>query len=246
MPGMIGKEEKLMVEPTNIEPTDTKPTDVKPTDVKPTDIKPTDIGPPQSEGINKSWEFRCPKCGGHLSEIPSSRPLLDGFLGRNIRAKCDVCGFEAGLTRPRKPRTAVDQSTDKAVMAGGRLAPVYMVFAVVGGVLLGLLIVGLVVGYIPSPFAGGGSYDDTYNEVCVWQIPGDQQRTASYTLTVVNGKVTGNPTGTVASDGTFTGAFVFGAGIPDLPITGTFSKTSQFTLSGRTGLTTWEASVRKQ
>ena len=266
-----------MVEPTNIEPTD----------IKPTDVKPTDIGPTQPEGINKSREFRCPKCGGHLSEIPSSAPMLDGFLGRNFVAKCDACGMEVRLTEPRQPaadeeniatlpdcprchkpmgiaylgkhlkatvrcphchtrfNAAGNRSTGKVVVAF-RIAPVFMVFAVVVGVLLGLLIVALVVGYIPNPFAGGGSWDGTYNEVCVWQIPGDEQRTASYTLTVVNGEVTGNPIGTVASDGTFTGVFVFGAGIPDLPVTGTFSKTSQFTLSGRTGQTTWEATVRRQ
>ncbi len=76
---------------------------VEPTNIEPTDIKPTDIGPTQSEGINKPWEFRCPKCGGHLSEMPSSEPLLNGFLGRNIVAKCDACGMEVRLTEPRRP-----------------------------------------------------------------------------------------------------------------------------------------------
>ena len=276
-----------MVEPSNIEPTDIKPTDIKPTDIRPTDIKPTDIGPTQSQGIGQPREFRCPKCGGHLSEIPSSQPLLDGFLGRNIVAKCDTCGMEVRLTEPKQPganeenmatlpdcprchkllgiaylgrnlkasvrcphchtqfNAVGDRSTGK-VRVAVRIPPVIMVFAVVVGLLLGLLIVGLVEGFIPNPFAGGGSWDGTYSEVCVWQIPGDEQRTASYTLTVVDGEVTGNPIGTVESDGTFTGVFVFGAGIPDLPVTGKFSKTDQFTLSGRSGQTTWEATVRKQ
>ena len=55
---------------------------VEPSNIEPTDIKPTDIGPTQSQGIGQPRESRCPKCGGHLSEIPSSQPLLDGRLPR--------------------------------------------------------------------------------------------------------------------------------------------------------------------
>jgi hypothetical protein len=83
-----------------------------------------------------------------------------------------------------------------------------------------------------SSQSGGSAYDGTYDLTYTVSVPGDTH-SGSGSFTIENGKST-SPyiTGSVSANGKFSGTFVMGAGIPDVPITGTFSNTSTFTLSG--------------
>jgi hypothetical protein len=102
---------------------------------------------------------------------------------------------------------------------------------------------------------GGLAYDGTYDFTETYAVWGDNlngvgpgtPRTSSGSFTIENGKsTTAGFTGAVDANGNFSGIFVFGAGIPDLPVTGTFSTTASFTISGSSVNTWLTMQVRKR
>jgi hypothetical protein len=107
--------------------------------------------------------------------------------------------------------------------------------------------------HISLPSIGGSSgvsaYDGTYDVTSTFAVVGDNgdtlnsdpgiPRTASASFIIENGQTASSfITGAVDANGNFSGTFIFGAGIPDLQITGTFSTTDQFTLQG-SSIDTW-------
>lgn len=125
------------------------------------------------------------------------------------------------------------------------------------GLVAGLITFGVLAGVLWSQgfFGGGGggggggsaaSYDGTYSANTTTVTPSGTVY-GSGTFTVSNGYVSeGNFNGTVSASGHFTGTMAnVSPGSPTLTMTGQFSLTSTFTLSGSSGNTSYTISAYK-
>ncbi len=90
-------------------------------------------------------------------------------------------------------------------------------------------------------------YDGTYDLTGTVKVVGLTGGSMRGSFTIENGKsITPGFTGSVSANGNFSGIMVMGAGIPDLPVTGTFSTTASFTISGSDTKSTVSLQVRKR
>jgi hypothetical protein len=95
------------------------------------------------------------------------------------------------------------------------------------------------VGCPGSSSSGSAGYDGTYTGTFT-SVSQLGTSTGTGTVTVTNGSLTDSSgvfTGTVGSSGNFTGNWTYSSGSLPIPMTGEFSTTSSFTLSGSIGST---------
>jgi len=101
----------------------------------------------------------------------------------------------------------------------------------------------------PSSQSGGAAYDGAYDFTFTRSVNG-QTNSAYGGFNIENGiSTTQYITGTVSANGNFNGFAISEVGvpnIPNIPITGTFSTTNTFTLSGSVGNVWITMQVRKE